>query len=140
MPPRSPLVPSIVVALALASCGPGTPDTDGGVIPDDAFATHTLCPDDSTLTYETFGQPFFETYCLLCHSTENEGAIERNGAPDDVNFNSIELVRPLARRIDFMAAIGPGREARLMPPRPDDLRPSDDERRMLAEWLSCGAP
>lgn len=110
------------------------------MIPEDAFASQTACPDDSTLTYETFGQNFFETYCVLCHSTENDGAIERNGAPEDVNFNSVELVRPLARRIDFMAVIGPGREARLMPPRPDDLRPSDDERRMLGEWLSCGAP
>jgi len=116
------------------------PNMDGGVVPDDAYASHTLCPDGSTLTYETFGQNFFETYCILCHSEENAGAIERNGAPEDVNFNSIELVRPLARRIDFMAGIGPGREGRVMPPRPDDLRPGDEERRMLAEWLSCGAP
>ncbi len=113
---------------------------DGGVIPEDAFASQTFCPDDSTLTYETFGESFFGSYCIVCHSEENVGSTARNGAPEDVNFDTVELVRPLARRIDFMAAIGPGREARLMPPRPDDPRPSDDERRMLAEWLACGAP
>jgi uncharacterized membrane protein len=127
----------LLVVSSLGGCPTPNPG-DTGVVPDDAYASHTLCPPTSTLSYETFGQSFFESYCLRCHSVENVGMVARNGAPEDVNFDSVEMVRPLARRIDFMAVIGPGRTARLMPP--SDPRPSDDERRMLGEWLSCGAP
>lgn len=133
--------PFAILALLPLLSGCPTPNPgDTGVIPDDAFASHTLCPPSSTLTYETFAQDFFETNCVRCHSVENVGTIERNGAPMDVNFDTVELIRPLARRIDFMAAIGPGRMARLMPPTGEEPRPTDDQRRMLAEWLSCGAP
>jgi hypothetical protein len=47
-------------------------------------------------------------------------------------------VRPLARRIDFMAAIGPVREGRDMPL--NGLRPSDAEREDLGRWIACGTP
>jgi hypothetical protein len=122
--------------VALAGCGP----SGGGdaSVPPDAFSTGTLCPPSSTLTYESFGAPFFETYCLRCHATSNVTVESRNGAPDDVNFDDPTLVRALLRRIDRMAAIGPLQENRLMPP--EGTAPSDEERRLLGEWIACGAP
>ncbi len=114
------------------------PGVDGGSAPADAYASGASCPDGSTLTYDTFGQAFFTTYCIRCHSVANVGATSRNGAPADVNFDTLDLVRPLARRIDFMAAIGPVRAGRDMPL--NGLRPSDAEREDLGRWIACGTP
>jgi uncharacterized membrane protein len=97
-----------------------------------------VCPPSSTLTYESFAAPFFSTYCVRCHATSNVTVESRNGAPDDVNFDDATLVRALVRRIDRMAAIGPLGENRLMPP--EGTAPSDEERRLLGEWIACGAP
>lgn len=137
MSTRVSLVCTVLLTSLLASCGP-MPGVDGGVPPGDTYPSGAPCPDGSTLTYESFGQNFFTTYCIRCHSVANVGSIARNGAPEDVNFDTIELIRPLARRIDFMAAIGPNREGRIMPL--NGLRPSDAEREDLGRWLACGAP
>lgn len=134
MPPRN-FWPFVLVA-GLAACHP-TGGGDGGV-PADVLSTGSTCPPSSTLTYGSFGATFFSTYCLRCHSTANVTVEERNGAPPDVNFDTHDLVRPLARRIDRMAAIGPDRANRIMPL--DGLAPSDDERRSLGEWIACGTP
>lgn len=121
---------------AIAGCGPSGPAD--AAVPADAFSTGAVCPPSNTLTYDSFGAPFFETYCLRCHATSNVTAESRNGAPDDVNFDDATLVRGLLRRIDRMAAIGPLRENRLMPP--EGTAPTDAERRLLGEWIACGAP
>lgn len=125
--------------IALAVVLPGCPTNPPGDAPGDTYSTGTVCPPTSTLTYETFGSTFFSTYCIRCHSITNVTEAMRNGAPMDVNFDSHELVIPLGRRIDRMAAIGPVSANRLMPP-DDGIAPSDEERRQLGEWIACGLP
>jgi uncharacterized membrane protein len=87
-----------------------------------------LCPESSTLTYESFGQSFMADYCNRCHS---EG---KSGAPRAFRFDTVDEVRAHADRI-FARAAGANVS---MPPGPDD--PPADERAQLAEWLACGAP
>ena len=100
-------------------------------------ASGSVCPSNSTLTYENFGIPFFTTYCTKCHSeTPLDG--NRHGAPRGLNWDNIETIRAYGQAIDRMAAAGPAAVNSTMPPEPPD--PSEDERRNLGEWLVCGAP
>jgi uncharacterized membrane protein len=115
----------LAVALALAACGGG----DDGVAP-----TGATCPAGSTLTYENFGAPFMEAYCLRCHSTE-VAIPDRMGAPIDVNFDTLAGILQHADHIDELAAAGPDGVNTFMPPSGDE--PSEEERRQLGEWLAC---
>jgi uncharacterized membrane protein len=96
-----------------------------------------VCTATSTLTYESFGQPFMQSYCLRCHS-EAVAAADRHGAPSDVNLDTLDEVRMHAGHIDEHAAAGEERINTEMPP--DGSAPSVEERRLLGEWLACGAP
>lgn len=90
------------------------------------------CPDGGTsLDYASFGEPFLEKWCNACHSAP-EG--DRQGAPSDVRFDSVEDVRRWRERIFERSALGNDS----MPPGLGD--PPAEERRRLAEWLACGAP
>lgn len=101
-------------------------------------ATATTCPPSgTTLTYQSFGQPFFDSYCLRCHSSALTGAA-RNGAPVDVNFNTVEEIRTHAEEIHEHAGASGDEVNDEMPPSGDS--PSVEERRQLSEWLFCGAP
>jgi uncharacterized membrane protein len=100
--------------------------------------TETECPPTSTLTYENFGRQFMEDYCTDCHSTTKVGDA-RNGATKDHDFDMLAGIRGQAMHIDQTAGIGPAAENRNMPPSDED-QPTDDERRQLAEWISCNAP
>lgn len=91
------------------------------------------CPPDSTLTYENFGQPFMESYCIHCHASWLQGGGQRRGAPVDHDFDTQLGVQVEIDHIDRAAA---GSDA--MPPY--GPRPTADERTELAEWLACGAP
>lgn len=99
--------------------------------------TGALCPDEQTLTWEGFGQGFMEEYCLSCHSGDLVGAA-RHDAPVGMDFDTVELVRAHAARIDVRSGIGPDAANRTMPN--GGLQPTEQERRDLAEWLACGAP
>ena len=99
--------------------------------------TGATCPEGSTLTYENFGKPFMESYCLRCHSESVIGA-DRQGAPSDHNFDDIISIRGLAMHIDQKAGSGPDATNELMPE--NDPKPTMDERVQLSEWLACGAP
>lgn len=100
--------------------------------------TGTACPEEGTeLTYEDFGENFFSTYCLGCHSEQLEGA-DRGGAPSDYNFDTVELIRQHAEHIDETTAVGPDASNSYMPPAGD--KPSEAVRKQLGEWLACGAP
>ena len=89
------------------------------------------CPQESELTYESFGAEFLDTYCQKCHASD---ADDRNGAPGSFHFDTVEDVRERAARIFVRAAAS----NTSMPPGPDD--PPEEERMLLAEWLACGAP
>jgi uncharacterized membrane protein len=102
-------------------------------------ASGSTCPSaGTTLTAENFGTSFFDKYCTRCHSSQKSGIFARHGAPSDFNFDTIEGVRSHVKDIDAFAAAGPAREEAEMPP--DGDKPTLEERKMLGEWLACGAP
>ena len=90
--------------------------------------TGSTCPDDSTLTYESFGQTFFATNCLRCHGP---------AGPESPKFGTVEQIRANSDEIDRKAAAGPDSVNTIMP---EDGSVAEAERRKLGEWLACGAP
>jgi uncharacterized membrane protein len=122
---------ALVTAAALSACNgedEGSPEPSGAI-----------CPDNSSLTYDNFGSPFFATYCTGCHSSELDG-IDRHGAPADHNFDTLAGILSEAEHIDEWAAAGPDAVNTAMPPATADDTPDESERRDLGEWLACGAP
>jgi hypothetical protein len=104
---------------------------DGAVIYEQFWARP--CPADSTLSYESFARGFFQHYCLHCHSAGLTG-LDRNGASVGVNFDMLSGIADKTELIWRQAGDG----HTFMPAAGD--RPTPDERRMLGEWLACGAP
>ena len=88
-------------------------------------------PGGTTLTWDNFGQGFFEQYCDSCHSAPDG---QRNGAPDNYVFGTREAVVALKDRIFANSAATND----AMPPGPDG--PPSNVRDELADWLACGAP
>lgn len=122
------------LALALTLCLPLLA-CDGDE--DEGLASGAVCPESSTLTWDTFANKFFQDYCTRCHSTQLTGSA-RQGAPNDHNFDSAELVREELEHTDEQAAAGPDAVNTAMPI--GAPTPTEDERRKLGEWLACGAP
>lgn len=100
-------------------------------------ASGAVCSTTATATYENFGRDFFDQYCLRCHSETLSGP-DRNGAPPEHNFDTVGLIHNQRLLIDAQAAIGPDHENRDMPP--TGPFPTDEERRILGEWLACHTP
>jgi uncharacterized membrane protein len=128
---RSPPRPCRLLALWLAlpiACDAGD---------DEGTPSGALCPDDSTLTWDSFGQQFFADYCTRCHSSELTGA-QRQGAPNDHNFDTVQAVRAEIDHTDAEAAAGPDAVNTSMPI--GGPTPTEAERMKLGEWLACGAP
>ena len=90
------------------------------------------CPEESTLTYENFGQGFMLNLCTACHHSDLPEGM-RQDAPVATNLDAVDDVRGLAERIWIRS----GDQNLTMPPRGG---PSDTERAELGEWLACGAP
>ncbi len=90
------------------------------------------CPEDSELTFESFGGPFLISWCNGCHASGMPEA-ERQGAPLGIDFDDIDRIRAQAERIWARS----GDHNFTMPPAGG---PEDDERALLGEWLACGAP
>lgn len=108
-------------------------DVDGGADLDGGWASlaERPCPPDSTLTWENFGGAFVLDYCTGCHGRAR-GEGERQGAPIEVIFDDPASIRMLADRIWRMAAD----DNTYMPPVGG---PDPETRRLLGEWLACGA-
>src|SRR6187549_3900382 len=104
-------VTSMALAVAaLSSCGSDNEAAESG------GPSGAVCPTDSTLTYDNFGQAFVEDYCTRCHSSALTGAA-RNGAPSDHNFDTLDLIKDTeVEHLDEQAAGGPDRVNRIMPP------------------------
>ncbi|MCP3139956.1 hypothetical protein [Pyxidicoccus xibeiensis] len=96
------------------------------------------CPPSAGPTADSFGRDFLERYCLSCHSASVTGEA-RAGAPEGVDFDTPEQVREWATAIDSHSAAGPNGPNTAMPPATSPT-PSMDERLLLGQWLSCGAP
>lgn len=92
------------------------------------------CPEEgelAELSYESFGAPFFLSYCQGCHgSARAEG--QRQGAPVAITFDDAAAIRRHAERIWARAAD----QNATMPP---VGRPPAREREKLGAWLACGA-
>lgn len=140
----APLFLSLMLPLTMAhgdeedggGCGGGDEGDEGEEL-ELGPPSGAACPEGSTLTYESFGRSFMESYCLRCHSESVTGA-DRFGAPSDHNFDTIIEIQGLAGHIDQMAGAGPDSTNEIMPT--DDPAPTLAEREQLAEWLACGAP
>lgn len=90
------------------------------------------CPTGGTsFTYDNFGKGFLDRWCQECHAAK---ARERNGAPPSYAFGSRDDASAHRDRIFAKAAA----DNTSMPP--GTAGPSPEERRMLADWLACGAP
>ena len=111
----------LALVLILSACG--------GAAPKEAAAG---CPPDSYLDYRNFGAPFLRSWCTGCHSSELTGDA-RAGAPIGVDLDTRAGALAHLDGIKRRAAV----ELPTMPPRG---APGADERALLNEWLSCGAP
>ncbi|MCY1060758.1 cytochrome c [Nannocystis sp. SCPEA4] len=121
---RLALLASVVITAACQEEEEGTP-------------SGAMCPEDSTLTWDSFGKDFMANYCTRCHAVAVKGSA-RQGAPNDHNFESGPLVRLELDHIDKAAAAGPDAINTSMPP--SAPMPTEEERRKLGEWVACGAP
>jgi hypothetical protein len=123
---------AIGVASTIAACSssgssdPTTPASAASPIAD------RECPKSSPLTYESFGAPFFLDYCTGCHSSKVAEA-DRRGAPVGIDFDSLGGIRSKLTMIYGRAAD----DHTTMPPAGG---PSADTRKLLGDWLACGAP
>lgn len=88
--------------------------------------TGSVCPDDSTLTYENFGRALMAENCS-CHVSGDETP----------KFDTLDKIRANIGDIDKAAAAGPNAVNTFMP---DDKSMPKSERLKLGEWLACGAP
>jgi uncharacterized membrane protein len=135
-------------ALALTACGTARDIESSQVAPQQctALSTGATCPPASTLTYASFGQAFFTTYCTRCHSSTVTGDA-RHGATPGVNFDTLGGIHDHACTIDSFAGSGPDGTNTFMPfditatnPDPPELFPTVDERAKLSQWIACGLP
>jgi uncharacterized membrane protein len=97
-------------------CGSDDPGTSTGI------DINTLeCPPNSTLTYTNFGQQVIQDRCLMCHAGQS-----------DPMLTSLDSV--VANKQDILETTVGTREM------PEDKNIPLEERRMIGEWLACGAP
>jgi len=86
------------------------------------------CADAPVVTYASFGQDFMRENCQSCHASTSDN---RNGAPEDVVFDTEDDVWERADRVLERA----GAEPPTMPPQ-GGLEADDQERMRI--WLECG--
>lgn len=76
----------------------------------------------------------FATNCLACHASHLTGSV-RNGAPDDVNFDTYEATRPNAESA-IVAAV----EAMIMPPAGTKPLLNEEQNAAMLAWQDAGFP
>jgi uncharacterized membrane protein len=113
----------LALVICVAACG-ADPESSA---PDEPDPCET-----SIVTHANFGEPFLLDWCRSCHSSELTTE-HRQGAPPDVDFDDLEIVRSYASEIVDRAGV-------TMPTMPPAAGPSVEERELLVEWLGCGAP
>lgn len=116
----------LLLPVALLACGDrGADDDDGGDSADTGVPT--WCEDAPVVTWNSFGEGFVTEHCQACHASTTG---DRNGAPDDVVFDTQGDAIAHADRILARAA---GAEPS-MPPRGGV---PDDDKQKLEIWLQC---
>jgi hypothetical protein len=127
----------IFLLVLVAACG-GSPTSTDTVCPD---------PDPMTLTYDNFGKPFMEQYCISCHAADLPRS-KRNGAPLYHDFDTLLGVLEVPDHIDQQAGSGPNADNDFMPPGrcpsvaggkldEDCPQPTEEERQQLSQWIAC---
>lgn len=133
---------AISVLFGISACGPapaGDGDAGSSRIRTAMLAPSMApCPTGFAHTYESFGRDFFANYCVGCHSSARITPAERSGAPVGYDFDTLDGIRARLGEIDAAAAAGPTRINIYMPM--GSAIPSDAERDLLGEWISCGTP
>ncbi len=121
---------ALVLSLALlVACEESSDDGAlGGDSESDGLAP---CEEQPVITYDTFGRGFLATYCDGCHGS---AVTERQGAPEDVVFDTREGAMEWADRILERSAPSDGSVA-TMPP-VGGVTPDDTDRVIV--WLTCG--
>jgi uncharacterized membrane protein len=76
---------------------------------------------DSSLTYANFGESFISTNCLSCHASNEHPTLSTQA---EVQANSSQILQ----------------EAVYTNAMPQNADLSNDERTLLGNWLTCGAP
>lgn len=111
--------PHLVAALALLGQAVGCGE--------DATPQDTACDLDYQLTWDTFGDAFFHTWCAACHSADTP---DRFDAPEEYNFDTEDEVRHWEDRI----------RARVLDEQTMPLGGgiSEQERALLQQYLDCG--
>jgi len=82
--------------------------------------------------YYNFGEDFMEQYCTRCHHSDFQGAFNRQGAPEGLDFNKVEVIRENKDKIIDAVMYN---KYSTMPP--DLIQPSDEEKNRMKAWLQC---
>jgi len=115
------------LVFVLAACGQDAMVSGGG---DDGPDPVDKC-ETTYLDYNNFGKPFALDWCRGCHSSSVPANMRQN-ATIGVDFDTLEDVQRWRERIEIRATGA-------TPTMPPAGGPSEEERALLAEWLSCGA-
>jgi uncharacterized membrane protein len=107
------MIRAVLFAALMIAC---TSESSTGIT-----AADLSCPSDSTLTYETFGAAFLSENCLSCHASQQTPTLTTQAA---VQTNKARIIS-VAVTSSAM-------------PKGGSL--STEERELLGEWLTCGAP
>ena len=123
-----------LLVLSLVAFGCGDSSSDDSVSADDSSGTDDSDPPkvecDKSITWDSWAEKFFATYCTECHSSDKTGAA-RHGAPETANFDTYEGVEA---RWNYIIEMATGFNPRMPPQEP---RPTDEEREVLYAWLWC---
>jgi hypothetical protein len=105
----------LILAL-LAACSGETPED-----------TASACADAPVMGWADVGQPLLLEYCDTCHTATSP---QRQGAPEDVVFDTYEQVEALRVSMLYVLQSDPP----VMPPL---LTVPDNDQELMISWLSC---
>jgi hypothetical protein len=113
---------ALVSAAVLASLGTALPGCQVGT----SINEYPCPPGGTMLTYDNFGEVFFDEWCVRCH-----------GGPHSYSSRSFTTLADIQANKDRIFINAAASNA-FMPPGPDG--PPESQRQELAVWLACGAP
>jgi uncharacterized membrane protein len=108
------MIRTVLLAASVLACTSSSSST--GIT-----AADLSCPSDSTLSYANFGSAFLTDHCLSCHASGQQPSLATQAAVQAVRATIISVAVT-------SSAMPPGGSV------------SVDERELLGEWLTCGAP
>jgi uncharacterized membrane protein len=113
----------VALLLALTACAP---EVEGDA----------RCNLDAPLTWDNWGKGFVDTHCVGCHSAIIPPAQRRN-APPGVDFDTYQGVLLWAERIEVRVLENARLDDDTIVLMPPGGGPTEEELRMLEEWLHC---